>query len=392
MTNRRNLISKKTGIGDHMSASNLTDVVFPKAVRYNDVISDDLKIGQCIKNQYVTIDWIKILIGTKQWRSVGKENSLYEYFVDTDSVMKPNMKNYATEEELYRAASGDMQFDFDDLTDDVIEKIRQAFLSVSAESPVYHWFEYSWSHCNEHHLSGCHVRIYAKLKMKTRLEWGFWYITQLNSLLKRIDDDTRSIVINSIDWSCCTVTRGFAIPYNENGVTLGLTYDESHIPCLESEDMLDEAFKRVSPSWYDELFDYYYNKIVVPKKRTELKRLGLLQEDEGYVYRYTMEDDWHFDENHPIVDGETYNYNWRLSLVTTLMGVFNDRDIVHDICAVIYRYIREYKNHTYEEMIGPEFEQKIMKNANFNLEPSHEMLKELWNDWGLKISIRKKIV
>ena len=105
-----------------------------------------------------------------------------------------------------------------------------------------------------------------------------------------------------------------------------------------------------------------------------------------------MEENWIFNENHPMVDGEVYNYNWRLSFVTTLMGVFNnDKDIVRKICAVIYKYIKPYKNHDYNEMLYNELEKKIFNRADFSLEPSHTILKELWNDWGLKITIRKNI-
>ena len=38
MQKRKNLISKKTGIGDHMTADLVTDIIFNKAERYLDVI------------------------------------------------------------------------------------------------------------------------------------------------------------------------------------------------------------------------------------------------------------------------------------------------------------------------------------------------------------------
>ena len=41
-------------------------------------------------------------------------------------------------------------------------------------------------------------------------------------------------------------------------------------------------------------------------------------------------------------------------------------------------------------MLYDELEHKIFNRANFDLEPNHEILKELWNDWGLKIVIRRK--
>lgn len=384
---RRNLISKKTGIGDHMIADKITNAVFPEAEKYNDVISNEpeIKYGQCIKNQYVTIGWIKKVISYDNWKYVGKERSLYEYFVDCDNINKPNLKNYQTEEELYEIASGDMQFDFDDLTDELIKDIKQAFIICGKKNPCYHWFEYSWSG------HGCHIRVYTKLYMKNKLEWGFWYIHLLNGVLKYVSDNNRQTIIEHIDWSCANVTRGFAIPYNKGGVLMGEKYNENEIVYIKNEDELDNIFKNVSFEWYDELYEYYTKKFINPHKKKQLIQMGIINEDEGFKYSYSMEEDWEFDENHPMVDGEIYNYNWRLSLVTTLMGVFNkDKDIVRDICAVIYKYIKEYKNHTYKEMLYDELEHKIFNRANFDLEPNHEILKELWNDWGLKIVIRRK--
>lgn len=384
---RNNLISKKTGIGDHMIADEITDIIFPNEKKYNDIISNEqeTKYGLCIKNQYRTIDWIKKIIALDQWGKIGKERSLYEYFVDCDNINKPNLKNYDNEEQLYDIASGDMQFDFDDLSDELIEDIKQAFITCGKKNPCYHWFEYSWSG------HGCHVRVYAKLYMKNKLEWGFWYIHLLNGILKYVNKKNRTTIIEHIDWSCANVTRGFAIPYNKGGVLIGEKYNENEIVYIKNEDELDNIFKNVSFEWYDELYEYYTKKFINPHKKKQLIQMGIINEDEGFKYTYSMEEDWEFDENHPMVDGETYNYNWRLSLVTTLMGVFNkDKDIVRDICAVIYKYIREYKNHTYDEMLHNELEHKIFNRANFNLEPSHEILKELWNDWGLKIVIRRK--
>lgn len=397
---RCNLIGKKYGIGDHMPADMVTKIIFPNVNEYEDIIkkSDNVtgeaeKYGMCIKNQYMSIKWIRQLIGTKQWKDVGKEKALYEYFVDDGSVAKPNLENDLDEDYMYTRASGDMQFDFDDLEDYVIEDIKRAFLEVSKKNPSYNWFEYSWSHNNpDHKLSGCHVRIYTKLCLKTKVEWGFYYIHYLNGLLKYINEAYRDIVIEHIDWSCCSITRGFAIPYNEGGVFIGYSYDESKVKGVESNDELDKLFKHVNPSWYDELFYYYTNKIIKPNKRKELEKMGLIRTDSEWSHIYSMEEDWEFDENHPIVSGEIYNYNWRLSLVTTLMGVFNnDKDIVRSIVSIIYKYIRPYKQHTYEEMIGRELEKKIFNRANFDLEPSHEMIKELRDNWGLKIKISKNI-
>lgn len=385
---RRNLISKRTGIGDHMISDEITDIVFPKEKKYNDVISNEgeIKYGQCIKNQYVTVDWIKKIISLDSWKNIGKERTLYEYFIDCDNINKPNLKNYSNEEQLYNIASGDMQFDFDDLNNELIEDIKQSFIICGKKNPCYHWFEYSWSG------HGCHVRVYANLYMKTKLEWGFWYLYLLNGILKYLSENNRKTIIEHIDWSCATITRGFAIPYNKGGVLIGETYNEDNIISIKNEDELNNIFKNVSFEWYDELYEYYTKKFINPNKKKQLIQMGLINEDEGFKYSYSMEEDWVFDENHPMVDGELYNYNWRLSLVTTLMGVFNkDKDIVRDICAVIYKYIREYKNHTYDEMLHNELEHKIFNRANFDLEPNHSILKELWNDWGLKIVIRRRI-
>ena len=388
---RRNLISKRTGIGDHMIYDWVTKKWLPNANPYIDVVHiDDVtgeeELGNCIKNQYREIDWIKNLIRTPYWKSVGKERSLYEYFIDCDDCRKPNEKHGYTEADLYRIASGDMQFDFDDITDEQIEDIKQSFIECSKRNPTYHWFEYSWSR------HGCHIRIYANLKMKTKIEWGFWYIHLLNGILKHLSDKHRDEIIKHIDWSCATVTRGFAIPYNEGGVLMGETYNEQNIIGIENEDELEKIFQKYNYEWYDKLFDYFMKKFVNPKKKKELQQLGLISENKGYKYSYTMYGDWIMNENHPLVDGEIYNYNWRLSLVTTLMGVFNkDKEIVRNICAVIYKYIKPYKNHNYNEMLYDELEHKIFNRANFDLEPSHEILKELWNNWGLKIEIRPNI-
>lgn len=392
MQKRKNLISKKTGIGDHMTADFATDIIFNKAERYLDVINVDGDLGQCIKNQYVSVEWIKEIIKTNEWKHIGKEKALYEYFVNDDSLMKPNLVNDEDTEVMYKRASGDMQFDFDDLNDDIIENIKEAFIIVAKKSPYYRWFEYSWSHCKQHELSGCHIRIYVKLFMKTKIEWGFYYIHLLNSIIKYVDEKYRDKVINHIDWSCCTVTRGYAIPYNEGGVIENIWHDEDEIQIIENEDLLDKKFKQVNALWYDELYNKFMKSFVTPKKKEELKKLGLATDNDKWKYRYSMEEDWIFNENHPMVDGEVYNYNWRLSLVTTLMGVFNnDKDIVRKICAVIYKYIKPYKNHDYNEMLYNELEKKIFNRADFSLEPSHTILKELWNDWGLKITIRTNI-
>ena len=390
---RKNLISKKTGMGDHMIADKVTDIIFKNQPKYIDTINTDNELGQCIKNQYVTIDWIKNIIGNPHWANVGKEKALYEYFVDDGDLNKPNLKNTENEDEdiLYLRASGDMQFDFDDLTDEQIEDIRKSFI-ICCKKSSYHWFEYSWSHSKQHDLSGCHVRVYAKLSMKTKLEWGFWYIHLLNGILKHVSNKNRDEIIKHIDWSCCSVTRGFAIPYNKGGVLMNNNYNEDDIISIENEDILDKLFHELSCEWFDELYEYFIKKFVKPKKRKELEKLGLLNENEGFKYRYSMEEEWLIDDNHKKVDGSIYNYNWRLSLVTTLMGVFNkDKEYVRKICAVIYKFIKPYKNHTYEEMLNDELERKIFNRANFELEPSHEILKELWNNWGLKITIRPNI-
>ena len=395
---RRNLISKRTGIGDHMIADGVTDILFPKAERYKDIVmsdtqNDETKEGECIKNQYVSVKWIKTLIGTKEWKNVGKVKALYEYFVDDENIMKPNLVNDEDEDIMYKRASGDMQFDFDDLEDYIIEDLKRAFLEASKKNPAYHWFEYSWSHAGPHELSGCHIRIYVNLNMHSKLEWGFYYIHYMNGILKYVNDEYRNKVIEHIDWSCCSVTRGFAIPYNEGGVFMGYTYDEDKIKSFEDEESLDKAFKHFNGTWYDELFEYFVKKYVNPNKKKELEKMGLLKETGDWHYIYSMDEDWNMNENHPLVSGEEYNYNWRLSLVTTLMGVFNnDRDIVRNICSVIYRYIRPYKQHTYEEMMNFELEKKIFKRANFDLEPSWDIIKELDENWGLKITRRPRIL
>lgn len=392
---RKNLISKKTGMGNHMIADKNTNIIFPKATKFIGIINTKGEKGWCIENQYVTIEWIKKLIKTKQWGDIGKEHALYEYFVDDGDTNKPNMENTEGDDDevLYYRASGDMQFDFDDITDEEIDDLKNSFLICSSKNPSYHWFEYSWSHNYEHKLSGCHIRVYANLKMKTKIEWGFWYIHLLNGILKHLNENNRKNIINHIDWSCCSITRGFAIPYNKDGVIIGKTFNEDDVVGIDNEDDLDKIFQNYNCEWDDVLYNKYVKKFIKPKHRKELVKMGLIDENEGYKYIYTLEDDeWDIDENHPMVDGTLYDYNWRLSLVTTLMGVFNkDKEIVRNICSVIYKYIKPYKNHTYEEMLNNELEHKIFNRGNFDLEPNHNILKELWDNWNLKISIRPNI-
>ena len=389
MTKRKNLISKRTGVGDHMSYDWVTKKWLPNANPYIDVVginkdTGEEELGNCIKNQYKEVDWVKNIIRAPYWQSVGKKKSLYQYFVDSKDIRKPNEKNGYTEDELYKLASGDMQFDFDDLNDELINDLKNAF-NECCHNPCYNWFEYSWSG------HGCHIRVYVKLKLYTKLEWGFWYIHLLNGILLHTKNTEE--IIKHIDWSCATITRGFAIPYNEGGVIENPNYDENKIVIINNEDELDNIFQNVSYKWYDELYDRFIKKFVTPDKKKKLQQMGLINDNGQWKFTYSMEQAWEFDESHPIVSGEIYNYNWRLSLVTTLMGVFNkDIEIVRDICKVIYRYIEPYKNHTYEEMIGNEFEYKILKRANFELEPNHAILKELWDDWGLKITIRRRIL
>ncbi len=373
-------------MGDHMSADMITDKVFPKVNKYLDTINSEGDLGYCIKNQYVTVEWIETLIGTKEWKYIGKDKSLYEYFIDCDDIRKPNTVHGLTEEQLYQYASGDMQFDFDDLNEEQNKLLYESFVICSEKNPCYNWFETSWSG------KGCHIRVYVKLKMKTKLEWGFWYIHLLNGILKYYSGDIDEIV-EHIDWSCCTITRGFAIPYNEGGVKKSRYYNEDKIIEINNEDELDKIFQNISFDWNDNLYNYFVSKVVAPKKKKELQHMGIISEKEGYKYRYSVEEEWELDENHPIVSGEDHDYNWRLSLVTSLMVVFNkDIEVVREICKYIYKFIGEYKNHTYEEMIGNEFDKKIIPKANYELEPNHHILKELWNDWGIKITIRKNIL
>lgn len=86
-----------------------------------------------------------------------------------------------------------------------------------------------------------------------------------------------------------------------------------------------------------------------------------------------------------MVDGEQFDYNWRLKCVTTLMALYdNDKDKVRQACGYIYSYIKPYKNHTYVEMIGNELENKIFRNGNFSLGINHSIIKDLEKYFGFE--------
>lgn len=387
-----NLISKPYGIDDHMPADKCTDLIFPQSEKYMDIVKraneetgEEEEYGPCIKNLYKSDEWIKALIKTEQYSYVGKDKSLYLYCIDYDGICKPTGINFS-EEELYKLSNGVFYFDFDHIDKQLICEIKMAFDKAKRKNKCYQWFEYSWSG------HGCHIRCHVNFVMKSKLEWGFYYFHLLNGIVNNVYIDYRQKVIESIDWRCATITRGFSIPYNKNGVYESEFYDPEEISPITTIEELEKVFNYYKETWEDEIYEHFLNAFVKKEKNRQLKLLFKdIDNEKGWKYRYVF-DNWDFNVDHKMVDGETYDYNWRLSLVTTLMGVFNkDKNMVRDICKVIYKYIKPYKNHTYNEMINNELERKIFNRANFDLEPSHNILKELWDDWGLQVKIYKNI-
>ena len=90
--------------------------------------------------------------------------------------------------------------------------------------------------------------------------------------------------------------------------------------------------------------------------------------------------------------GELFDYNWRLKCVTALMSIYDgDKEKVREACKYIYSYIKPYKNHTYEEMLNDELENKILRNGNMTLTPSNEVIEDLENYFGFEFDTTRKV-
>lgn len=373
----RNLIGKRIGIDDHFPCDYYTRIMFKDAEEYLDIIrqgdeNQDEEYGLCIKNQYKSDEWIKAWIKCEANKHFGKDYSYYVYNVDYDGVSKPTKKYVDDESVLYQRANGVMYYDFDHIGKDIVKKIKNIFLDISKEHKVFQWFETSWSG------KGCHIRINYNLKFNHKSEWMFVYMYYLDILIKEI---SKTIDVNTwyddgtIDWSCATITRGFAIPYNESGVVDNHYFDrEDTISYNTKEELTRLASVYVYGYWEKQIADKF------------LHNVGIRKYKEGnFINTYNV--DKIEPEKASKQSGERFNYNWRLKCVTTLMGLYNgDKDLVREACKYIYSYIEPYKNHTYREMLTYELEQKIFRNGNFGFTPFPDIINDLNEYFGFNIS------
>lgn len=368
-----NLVSKRTGIGDHFMADKFTKIMFTDATEYIDTINTDGDKGKCIKNQYVTDEWLMAWIKCNANKTLGKPNSFYVYNVDYDGLYKPNMKSLDNmllgDDHLYSYANGVMYFDFDNLDKDKVEIIRQCFINISSKHKAFQWFETSWSG------EGCHIRTQFELKFKKKTEWMFLYMYFLNIIMlevsKHIKNTDSWYDDNTIDWSCASIGRGFAIPYNENGVTYNEEFDKSN-NMYDSADDFNMIGNYIMQFWNSKILEKFTKKI---GKKKQIKP--------KIVKTYSVTG---IDTDKPqMYDGEMFDYNWRLKCVTTLMGIYGgDKDKVRTACKYIYSYIKPYKDHTYEEMIYNELENKIFRNGNMQFGIFHSIIKDLREYFGFE--------
>lgn len=374
----KNLISKRVGICDHMPANKYTRIVFNKATEYWDLVrnptpDEDIEkcYGRCIKNQYVNDEWLCDWIKSSTNKRIGKNNAFYVYNVDYDGIIKPMDKYMHDEKLLYQYANGVMYYDFDNLNPDIVDDIQQCFLNTCNKHKNFQWFERSWSG------NGCHIRLKFDLKLHHKVEWMYLYMHYLNIIINEISKviDVSNWNETVIDWSCATIERGFAIPYNENGVIMNEQHDSSvNYNDIEEFNMMANWF---IPTWNDYIRERFFKKIDKPmtKKRALKSKYTVTSVSDDGLNTY---------------QGEKFDYNWRLKCVTTLMCIYDgDKDKVREACKHIYQHITPYKNHTFDEMIGNELEEKIFRNGNMELGVSHEIIDDLRNYFGFEFGIHK---
>ena len=376
-----NLLGKRTGIGDHFRADRWTHIMFPDAVEYDDIVNNDGDIAKCIKNRYVTDEWLKAWIKCPANKEIGKPNAFYVYNIEYDGIDKPAEK-YINEEDiikqeciLYERANGIMYIDFDNIDKNIVEVIEKCFIDVSERIKTFQWFERSWSG------EGCHIRINTELKLYHKVEWMFIYMYHLDILLKEINkyiDTSMWTTNNVIDWSCASISRGFAIPYNENGVVENIHFDKNKFVEYNNADELNYIANYFMQTWDENIYNKFLAKI--NKRQHKQSRISKTYSVKNIHEKY-----------HRMVDGEQFDYNWRLKCVTTLMALYdNDKDKVRTACGYIYNFIKPYKNHTYVEMIGNELENKIFRNADFTLGINHMIINDLEKHFGFEFESHYK--
>lgn len=383
----RNLISKRTGIKDHFCIDKYSSQIFKDNEVYTDIIKNEdnegkEKYGPCMKNIYKSDEWIKAWIKCEVNKVLGKDKAYYVYNVDYEGIEKPCCK-YLEEKDksiLYERANGVMYYDFDHIGKDIVEIFSKVFDIVSSKYKVFQWFETSWSG------KGCHIRVNYNLKFKNLYEWQFVYMYYLDILMKKMSnytDVSKWYDDGTIDWSCATITRGFAIPYNENGVKENTEFDRN--ATIEYSDK--EGFNYLADCY---TFGYWEKKIADKFLKNIGYKDNTYNKNERFINKYYVDE---IDiKKAQYVDGEKFNYNWRLKCVTTLMQIYKgDKDKVRNACKYIYTLIRPYKNHNYKEMIGNELENKIFRNADFSLGPYTSIIEDLKEYFGFDIKSQLKV-
>ena len=372
----RNLISKRTGIKDHFYIDKYSSQIFKDNEVYTDIIKNEDnegkdKYGPCMKNIYKSDEWIKAWIKCEVNKVLGKDKAYYVYNVDYEGIEKPCCK-YLEEKDksiLYERSNGVMYYDFDHIGKDIVEIF----------SKVFQWFETSWSG------NGCHIRVNYNFKFNSILEWQFVYMYYLDILIKEMSNYTDVSTWyddGTIDWSCATITRGFAIPYNQQGVKENQDFDRNSTIEYSTKEELNILANCYAFGYWEKQISDKFLKNIGYKKNDYNKNKKFIEE--YYVDGIDI-------NKAEYVEGEKFNYNWRLKCVTTLMNIYEgDKDKVREACKYIYTLIKPYKNHTYKEMLNDELENKIFRNADFSLEPFTSIINDLNKYFGFNIKKQMK--
>lgn len=378
----KNLISKRIGINDHFPIDKYTKAMFPESEVYEDIIkcrteTEPDKYGKCIKNIYRNDEWIKGWIRHEWNKALGKEKAYYIYNINYEGIDKPTKKwvEDNNEDLLYERANGVMYYDFDHIGKETVEIIRKVFDYVSLKNKVFQWFETSWSG------NGCHIRINYDLQYNHKVEWQFIYMYYLDILMREISKNTDAstwLDDNTVDWSCATITRGFAIPYNENGVHENNNFEKCNEIGYKNKSELQILINAYLGYWHKDISNKFMHNI-----------------EKGYKCEPRFKNTYNI-KNVSVKDvkkqsGVKFDYNWRLKCVTTLMNIYDgDKDKVRNACKYIYNFIEPYKNHTYEEMINNELENKIFANGHMDYCASREIIEDLEHYFGFEIESNLK--
>lgn len=381
----RNLISRRVGVDDHFPINKYSRAMFPENDVYTDIVktsNNEYEQGDCMKNVYRSDEWIKHWIKHKWNREIGKAGAYYVYNVDYDGIGKP-VKKYVENKDidiLYERANGVMYYDFDNIGHDGVELLKKTFRSLSSKHKCFEWFETSWSG------TGCHIRIRYDLKFKHRIEWQFVYMFYLDEIMRdamhEFYTETGKDIScwfddNTIDWTCATITRGFAIPYNETGVIESEYFEPYCMPYKTKHDLEVLIYAYTYDYWNKKIVEKFWHNIGHEHTEHRFKK--------DYVINCINM------EKATQQEGERFNYNWRLKCVTTLMNIYEgDKDKVRDACKYIYSFIKPYKNHTYDEMINDELENKIFANGDMTYNASNDVIDDLNKYFGFDIKTQIK--